>query len=70
MKAVELEMLVWRKVRDAINNPEVMKEHIGKAIAELEEKKTQTGSEILDIEIPVKKRSEGAPIISSVRGLM
>jgi site-specific DNA recombinase len=49
-KADDLEVLVWQKIQDAINKPDVMKEYINKALADLEAKKTQTGDEVQEIE--------------------
>jgi site-specific DNA recombinase len=49
-KAEDLETLVWEKVQDAINQPDVMKEYINKALADLEERKSLTGDEVLEIE--------------------
>ena len=60
-KADDLEMQVWRKVQDAINEPDVMREYINKALSNLEEKKSQTGDEIQEIEkqlVSVRTRLE------------
>jgi len=49
-KADDLEVLVWGKVQEAINQPEVMREYVSRALANLEVKKTQTGDEVQEIE--------------------
>jgi site-specific DNA recombinase len=49
-KADDLETSVWCKAEEAINQSEVMREYINKALANLEAKKTQSGDEIQEIE--------------------